>query len=210
MAISDRKLYEDTLREICSFGAGNAATRLSKLINRKVMINVPTVWIKLPEEPYFLPGRGKEAVIVVDSHFGLEKKGVIFHLFGLEDAKSLASIVLGTEVNKIGEMEESALLEIGNILSGAIVGSIANFIGEKIGLEQPHLTIDFPLAIIDYALGEQMRACNLALFTSVKMNAGGKEISTMQLFFPFFDMVGYIWRKMSKRIMEETGREFIG
>jgi chemotaxis protein CheC len=208
MAISDRKLYEDTLREICSFGAGHAAASLSKMLNQKIMISVPKVWIKMPEEPYFLPGQGKEAVIALNSHFGTEKEGVIFHLLSLADAKSLAGLLLGEELVGLSRMGKDALLELGNILSGSIVGSIANFIGEKIGLDQPKLTVDYPLAIVDYAVGEQMRSTHTALFASVQMSAEGKEISLMQLFFPFFDIVGYIWKKLSKSITEDTGEVF--
>ena len=208
MSLSDRKLYEDTLKEICSFGAGHAATSLSKMLNQKITISVPKVWIKMPEEPYFLPGQGKEAVIALNSRFGTEKEGIIFHLLSLSDAKSLAGLLLGEEPDDLSGMGKDALLELGNILSGSIVGSLANFIGEKIDLDQPKLTIDYPLAIVDYAVGEQMRSAHTALFTSVQMSAEEKKISMIQLFFPFFDIVGYIWKKLSKSITKDTGEIF--
>jgi chemotaxis protein CheY-P-specific phosphatase CheC len=109
------------------------------------------------------------------------------------------------KINKIGEMEESALLEIGNILSGAIVGPIANFIGKKIILEQPRLNISYHPGAIGYALEEQMQAINSCLFPSVKIRVETKAEETflISLFFPFFDMVGYIWRKLTAKILEE-------
>ena len=207
MSISDKKLYEDTIKEVCSFGAGHAAASLSRMINKKVTIHVPKIWVRLPEEPLIFPDQGKEAIIALDSHFGPDKRGVIFHLLSLEDSKRLVSSLLGEQIDEISGISKDALLEIGNILSGSIVGSLANFIGDKIQIGQPNITIDHPLAIIDYAIGEQMKACNMALFTSVDMSIGGEKIQLMQLFFPFFDIVGLIWGKMSD-LMGAKSEEF--
>jgi chemotaxis protein CheY-P-specific phosphatase CheC len=124
-----------------------------------------------------------------------------------ENSKKLASSLLGEQVNEIGGMAKDAMLEVGNILSASIVGSLANFIGDKIQIFQPNITIDYPLAIIDYAIGEQIKACNMALFTSVDMSIGSEKLQIMQLFFPFFDIVGLIWRKMSD-LMGTRSEEF--
>jgi chemotaxis protein CheC len=195
MTILDRKLYEDILRELCSLGAGSAATNLSKILDKRVRITVPKVWIKLPEDPYLLPGKGKEIVVAIDSHFGHERRGVIFYLLSRENAVRLIEVFLNEGTGEIGELEESALLEVCNILSGGIIGALAKFLGEKIMLDPPHLTLDYPLAIIDYALGEQTEVMSLILFTSVNILAEGEEISLVLLFFPFFDVVEEVWRK---------------
>jgi chemotaxis protein CheY-P-specific phosphatase CheC len=71
MAEKEKSLYEDILREICSFGAGNAAARLSKMIDKKVKIDLPEVWISRPAEGFpFLPKEKKEVIIGINSTFG--------------------------------------------------------------------------------------------------------------------------------------------
>ncbi|HIH97808.1 MAG TPA: hypothetical protein HA346_02220, partial [Thermoplasmata archaeon] len=81
-----------------------------------------------PSEGFpFLSKEEKEIGIGINSSFGGEKRGVIFVLLPIEEAKKLLGFVFDREIKELGEMEESALLEIANILSGAIIGSIANF-----------------------------------------------------------------------------------
>jgi chemotaxis protein CheY-P-specific phosphatase CheC len=103
------------------------------------------------------------------------------------------------KVVELGEMEESALIEAGNILSGTIVGSISNFMEEKITLDQPHLHIDYPVAIIDQALKEQTQKIGWVLFVSVKIFVEGEKISLTLLFIPCFDLVGQVWKKAREK-----------
>jgi chemotaxis protein CheC len=195
----EKSLYGDILREICSFGAGNASARLSKMTGKKVKIDLPEVWISRPAEGFpFLPKEEKEIGIGINSNFGGEKRGVIFLLISIPQAKKLLSFVFDREIGEIGTIEESALLEVGNILSGAIVGSIANFAGMKIKPEPPKMTVDIPLSIIDHALAEQMESIKWIFFTIVSIRIEIEKISMLLTLFPFFDLVGEIWKKMGK------------
>ncbi|HIH96601.1 MAG TPA: hypothetical protein HA348_03865 [Thermoplasmata archaeon] len=195
----EKKLYEDTLREICSFGAGNAAARLSKMIGKRVNIDLPEVWVSKPSDGFdFLPSNKREVVIGINSAFGGDRRGVIFMLAGMEDAEKLLGFLFNRKIKEMGEMEQSALLEISNILSGAVVGSIANFAGMKINLEPPQLTVDLPLSIIDPALAEQMEHIRWIFFTVVSIKIEVEKISLLLTFFPFFDLVGEIWKKMGE------------
>jgi chemotaxis protein CheY-P-specific phosphatase CheC len=59
-------LYEDILKEICSFGAGNAAARLSKMTGRKVTIDLPQIWTCRPAKGYpFIHKEEKEVGIAL-------------------------------------------------------------------------------------------------------------------------------------------------
>jgi chemotaxis protein CheC len=199
MAEKDKGLYEDILREICSFGAGNAAARLSKMVGKKVRIDLPEVWISRPAEGFpFLPKERREVVIGINSTFGGDRRGVIFIIISLKEVKKFLGFVLNKEIKEIKEMEESALLEICNILSGAIVGSIANFAKMRIILNPPKMPIDFPHTIIDLAIEEQMESIKWAFFTIVTIRIEIEKISVLLAFFPFFDLVGEVWKKMEE------------
>ncbi|HIH96799.1 MAG TPA: hypothetical protein HA348_04885 [Thermoplasmata archaeon] len=195
-----RKLYEDILREICSLGAGNAASRLSKMIGKKVEIDLPEILFRRPEEgSYFMPKGEKELVIGLKTNFGGEKEGMIFTLIPPEQAMKVLGFVFDKEIKEIGEMEQSALLEVSNILSGAVVGSIANFAGMKIYPKPPDITFDLPLSIIDFAIGEQVKAINRIFFTVVSLKIEEEKIFLLLTFFPFFDLAGEIWERTEKK-----------
>ena len=196
----EKSLYEDILREICSFGAGNAAARLSKITGKRVRIEMPEVWIGRPSEGFpFLSKEEKEIGIGINSSFGGEKRGVIFVLLPVEEAKKLLGFVFDREIKELGEMEESALLEIANILSGAIIGSIANFAGMKVEPDVPKMTVDIPLSIIDHAIAEQMSSIRWIFFTIVNIRIAIENISILLTLFPFFDLVGEVLKKMKEK-----------
>jgi chemotaxis protein CheC len=189
-------LYEDILKEICSFGAGNAAARLSKMTGRKVTIDLPQIWTCRPAKGYpFIHKEEKEVGIALTTKFGLQNRGIVIDLLALDDAKKLLSFVFGKKITHIGEIEADALSEIGNILSGAIIGSLANFIEEKLIPEAPILTIDLPLAIIDDAVAKQLESVRLIYFTAVTIKIEMEQINVLMCFFPFFDLAGLVLKK---------------
>jgi chemotaxis protein CheY-P-specific phosphatase CheC len=110
----------------------------------------------------------------------------------------LLGFLFNKEIRELGEMEQSALLEISNILSGAVVGSISNFAEIKIILNPSKMTIDLPLSIIDSAIGEQMKAVNWIFFTVVILKIKEEKISLLLTFFPFFDLAGEVLKKMGE------------
>jgi chemotaxis protein CheC len=102
-------------------------------------------------------------------------------------------------IGEFGELEKSAMVEIGNILSGAIVSSVSNFMGEKVFFNPPNLYIDSPPKILDATLGKQIRNDNPLLFVSVDISVEEEDISSTLLFVPLFDLVAKVWDKMSAR-----------
>jgi len=206
------EIYADTLKEVYCFAAGHLAASLSKFLNQKIRIDLPQVWVRMPEKLVFLDEESKEPMLAISSEIGPEKKGRILHLLPQKSAKVLLGTVFGRKISKLEEMEESALLEIGNILSASIVSSIANFMGETISIKQPYFNVAPPPSIISQVLSEQKRIINSHLFCSVKTfinTESSNEVSFVSLFFPFFDIVGDIWKKLTIKILYEGKRKKI-
>jgi chemotaxis protein CheC len=189
-------LSEDILREICSFGAGNAAARLSKMTGKKVTIDLPQIWTCRPAEGYpFISKKEKEVGIAITTKFGLQKRGIVINLLSVDDAKKLLSFVFEKKITHIGEIEADALSEIGNILSSAIIGSLANFVEEKLMPDTPILSVDLPLAIIDGAVAKQLESVRLIYFTVVTIKIEMERIRVLMCFFPFFDLAELVLKK---------------
>ena len=199
MKIPNKELYYDTLKEVCSFGAGHAASNLSNIIEKKVVITVPEVHMRSVKEQMSLIGDESKVVVMVNSQFELGENGTLFYLATLDDAKSVVGAMACMRIGEFGELEKSAMVEIGNILSGAIVSSVSNFIEEKIFFDPPNLYIDPPYKILDATLGKQIRNVNPILFVSVDISVEEEKISSTLLFVPLFDLVAKVWDKMSAR-----------
>lgn len=148
-------LQVDVLREVSNIGCGNAATALSKVLDKRVDMDIPGVSLLPLGE-------------VADSLGGAElpMAGVFFQvvdqlpcsiLFLLDQNSigKLLSVLFGVEKTAdlaLSSLEQSALMEVGNILSSAYLGALSDFTRLNFQLSVPALAIDMAGAILDVAL----------------------------------------------------------
>lgn len=141
-------LVLDVLKEIGNIGAGNAATALAKMIDKKVDMKVPKVSIlEFKEVPALLGG---EETQVCGIFFKIEGdiNGSIMFLLEMESAFNLIDLLMPREEHLMDEFTFSALQEIGNILSGSYVSSLSGLTGLNMHISIPSLCIDMAGAIL--------------------------------------------------------------
>ncbi|XID95107.1 chemotaxis protein CheC [Paenibacillaceae bacterium WGS1546] len=145
----------DVLREVGNIGAGNAATALSTLLNKPVDMAVPTVNL-LPFEEIAERVGGSEAVVVaIYLRVDGDAPGNMFFIINREHAGRILCDLLGlhsTGGGEYSELELSALNEIGNILAGSYLSSLADFTGLRMSPTVPSLAVDMAGAILSYGL----------------------------------------------------------
>lgn len=150
-------LQKDALREIGNICAGNAATALSQLLDRKIDIVVPRIlFLPIEEVPSAVGGNDKLVVGLMLRVLGDLPSNIIF-IFSQRDALMLASMMTGKAVGDaavITDMERSALKEVGVILANAYLGALGSFVGLGLVPTAPELIMDMAGAIVDYILIE--------------------------------------------------------
>jgi chemotaxis protein CheC len=148
---------KDALKEIGNICAGNAATALSQLFGTKVSIVVPQIlFIPLEEVPKVIGGSDQLIVGLVLRVLGDLPSTIIF-IFSQKDALSLAALMTGKPVSGgsvIGDLERSALKEVGIILANAYLGALGSFVGLGLVPTAPELIMDMAGAVLDYVLIE--------------------------------------------------------
>ena len=172
MGISFEKLNEmqlDALREVGNIGAGNAATALSKVVGKRVKMEVPLVKIlPLKDVPDWLGGPEKEVLAVYLTMSGAANGHILF-VMTIEDALKIMNILLGDltpsreQVLDMDEIARSAMEEIGNILSSSYLSALADFTGLRLNHSVPALAIDMAGAIVDVILIEISKRGDYAL-----------------------------------------------
>jgi len=142
--------YFDVLKELGNIGAGNATTALAQMLQCKVDMKVPQV--KLLEFQELGELMGGEEKIMAGIYLCVEGDitGSIMFLLAKDAARHLVSKLMGMEIQgeEFGEMETSALKEIGNIITGAYLNSLSTITNLKIYPSIPALTIDMAGAIL--------------------------------------------------------------
>jgi len=137
----------DALREVGNIGAGNAATALSQLINKKVDMTVPAVNVISFNEIFDKIG-GEELVIGVVVRVLGDAPGNILFIFQEKIALELIEQLTGSKESSISDMGSSVLAEVGNIISSTYMNAISKLTGLLITPSVPATTSDMLGAIL--------------------------------------------------------------
>ncbi len=149
-----KALQLDALREVANIGAGHAATALSQLTKRKIMISVPLITVTRIEEVPGLMGDADAPVAAVLMHMLGDLTGRTLLLFPEPDAKLLCDLLNKREIGTtthFAELEQSSVKEAANILGGAYMNALADFMGMMLLPSVPSLVIDLAGAVLTTA-----------------------------------------------------------
>src|SRR3989442_1211296 len=146
-----KELQIDALREVANIGAGHAATALSQLTNRKIMISVPQINIVRLEEVPDLLGNPQDVVAAVLMHMLGDLTGRTLLLFPESVGRRVCDMLLRRPVGTTAvfdALEQSCLKEAGNILAGAYLNALSDFMGMLLLPSVPSLVVDLAAAVL--------------------------------------------------------------
>ena len=149
-----KELQLDALREVENIGAGHAATALSQMTNRRIMISVPKIQVTRLEDTAGLLGDQSEVVAAVLLHMLGDLTGRTMLVFPEKAAKHLCDLLLGRPLGgtqTFGMLEQSSLKEAGNILCSAYMNALSAFMGMMLLPSVPSLVIDSAAAVLTSA-----------------------------------------------------------
>ena len=136
------ELQRDAVTELLNIGMGRAALALSEMVGEEVSLSVPCVDIVSRHEAAVLVREsGCERIVAVLQEFSGFFWGDTMLVF--PEAKSLdlvhALIKDTFPLDIMTEMEQEALMEIGNITLNACLGSISNILQSDVSSSLPSL-----------------------------------------------------------------------
>jgi chemotaxis protein CheC len=173
------RMYFDILSEIGNIGAGNATTALAQMIGSKVDMKVPKV--ELLEFSQVGEAMGGEEQLMAGIYQSVEGdiSGSIMFLLEEKSAITLISKLMGSpevdNAGEFGEMELSALKEIGNIITGSYLSSLSTLTNLKIIASIPAISIDMCGSILSVpaiefgAVGDKMLLIQTEFSDDVKL-----------------------------------------
>ncbi|MED4037837.1 chemotaxis protein CheC [Niallia taxi] len=183
MGFTDKitSLHLDILREIGNIGAGNAATALSKLLNKKIDMKVPNVEIVSFDEMMDMAGGSDNIVAGVFLRIEGDAPGSMFFMLPIEQATNFIRDMIGDETAQLSEpydeLSLSALQELGNILSGSYLSALSDFTNLSLYPSVPALAIDMVGAIVSYGLIELSQVSDYAIVINTALNEDDKSLS---------------------------------
>ena len=152
-----KNIQLDALRETANIGAGHAATALSQMTGSTIMIDVPAINVLRLEAIPAQFGPQEEPVAAVMMHMLGDLSGRTLLVFPRPTVMRLAELMLRRPLGSsvaLGELEQSAIKEAGNILSGAYLNALADFLGMMLLPSPPSLVVDMAAAVLTSAFAQ--------------------------------------------------------
>ncbi|MCI9566701.1 MAG: chemotaxis protein CheC, partial [Lawsonibacter sp.] len=189
----------DTLREIGSIGTGNAATALSQLLDREVRITLPEVRIMGYNEAIEWIG-GPEAVtagvlVKMSGHMS----GIMLSVQPLEFVNIVLRSMFGTNVTsyeEMGELGQSALVEIGNIMISTFINALSGLAGIDVDLTVPAFTVDMQGAILAVPMAEYGGMSDYLMTIGGNFVCDGEQVPCHLLLSPDLRSLNFLLRKL--------------
>lgn len=171
-------LHMDVLRELGNIGAGNAATALASMLNKRVDMDVPKVKILEFSQVSDLIGAERIVAGILLDVTG-DIKATIMFLMDIEAARNLISLLMGIQIGSnetFSELEESALKEIGNILTGSYLSALSSLTKLTLIPSIPYLAIDMAGALISVPAIEFGKVGDTVLYIETEFEEGSCKV----------------------------------
>ncbi|MCX7922398.1 MAG: chemotaxis protein CheC [Clostridia bacterium] len=172
-------LQLDVLREIGNIGAGNAATALAKMLNKKVDMDIPKVKILEFKEVTDILGGAESQVIGILLNVTGDITGNIMFILDYFAAQVLVNMLMYKPINDFNgfsELEFSALKEIGNILAGSYLSALSCLTNMKILPSVPDIAIDMAGAILSVPAIEFGKIGDTVLYIETEFCEGSTKV----------------------------------
>ena len=170
----------DAVAELVNVAVGRAAASLSDLVGGEVRLSVPFVDFCDPEQAAARLDRetGGADTVAVRQHFEGRMHGDILLIFPGKRSLDLVRSMLGDQVplDQLTDLEQDALVEVGNIILNACLGSIANQLGLSLESSLPICVRGRASRILE-AGAEHGGDLELVLFLHVDFDVLDQDIS---------------------------------
>jgi len=141
----------DAIKEVGNIGAAHAATALSQLIGKKIFITVPQV-VCVPLSQAVSLVEGPQSLIAgVTMHVLGDISAKIVLLLPRTSALQLAGLLTNQNTEErqvLTVLEHSAIKEAGNILAGAYLNALTEFLGMMLLQSVPQMIFDLAEAVL--------------------------------------------------------------
>jgi chemotaxis protein CheC len=136
------ELELDALTELVNIGVSRAASSLATMCGEEVTLTVPAVSAVTPEAAAEMIGGGEQGKLVgVEQDYAGDISGRALLVFPEANSLELVRAVAGAAVppTEIPAMAPEALLETGNVVLQACLGSLGNMLQRHLNVSTPSL-----------------------------------------------------------------------
>ena len=135
MDLSMTDLERDIIREILNIGLARAADSFAIIAKERVLLEVPNIDLLMSDDILQRVREYQSRHVVIQSDIRGDFNGTTLMFFSGQHVQRLSRVCLRmqtSETLEVNELQESLLLEISNIITGALVTQLANILKASI------------------------------------------------------------------------------
>ncbi|HVN74394.1 MAG TPA: chemotaxis protein CheC [Methanoregula sp.] len=180
------KVQADAIQELGNIGAAHAATTLSQMLGSAVEMSVPGIKSVDISQLSTVMGEESAAMVAFELQGEIEHGGYIIFYITRESAKRLTNTMLGlTDMDRpMNEMDESALIEVGNIMISAFLDATAELLGFIMLPSPPALSIDMAHAAMETLIAQMGEEIDEVLLFSTELTCEEHKIDSDIIMLP--------------------------
>jgi len=176
----------DAFSEIANLGTGHAISALSDMLQRRLDMEIPKVDFMSVEDAVGLVGKDR---IVVGIFLAIEGDipNNFLVLIPRESALKLVDLLMGRtpgETVIFSDIDQSAILEIGNILACSYMTALCDFLSVDMRPTPPNMVYDMASAVIQFVLLQFGDEPESAMVFHCEAGGSAKDIKLHLLMMP--------------------------
>ena len=185
--------------EIGSIGNGNAITALSGILSEKISMELPEVNILEFNMAQNKIGDAEEIVGAVLVEMSGELSGLMMLILKRDFIKTMIKKVLSYEKENLldmEEMEESLLIEVGNIMLSSYISALSSLTNIQIHLSVPQFAVNMLGGILSMPMAMMGIESDQIMMITGAFSIGGEEMDSNILLLPDIRSLNVLMKKL--------------
>ena len=198
---------QDLLKEMGNIGCGNAVTALSRLIKKKVDVNLTDVGIISFDQLTKQFGNPNERVGGIFCHIDKPSKSTILQIFDMKPLLKLVATLNGKKLTKdpskvkskkdLSKEEISAIVEMGNIMAGHYATALGDLTGIKMMIDIPEFAMTTAGSLGKFLTSELQSISKFVLIIKTSVNIVDYELNGVFFFIPDIEALNIFFKKLN-------------
>ncbi len=195
----------DALKELANIGCGNAVTALSKMLNRKIQMSLTSLVLN-PIWKIMELIEGKEfEVFGIFSSVNDNPNLALLQIYTKESILNIINALFEEEDKRIEDISDlrdlddftiSIISEIGNILAGHYISSIAEIMHTKLMPDVPAMAFDNINAIMDPIIAKYSELVNFIVLINTNIKIEELSLDGKMFFIPDVDTLKSLYESL--------------
>lgn len=187
---------KDILKEIANIGAGNAATAFSTMVDQETNITVPRITLMNIEELPEITGDQEDYIACILINFDGEISGKILLVFEMESIEKILHLLFGEGELPSTNIQNSALRELGNILSGAYLKAINTFSGLNLSQGLPAIAYDMAGAVLSSSVIDFSQSGDEIILMETEFIISSEKLELYYFFIPEKESINILFQHL--------------